>query len=98
MATFALTQAFPPKSGSVSPDADGLRHEIWRVTGDGSTTSATLTPTTIRTIVAVEGCGFTHNIAPPSAGNIAVSATATLTWGSAVGDGLYQDIRVTGLA
>ena len=95
MATFAVT-IVDPLSGERRSD-DGLLIETWRVTGDGSTTTATLTPKTIRGILDITGgTTLTHNVAPPSSGIQSTPATATLTWGTALGDGLYQDFTVRG--
>ena len=96
MATFAVTIVDPINS-TRRPDGNGLLQEIWRVTGDGSTTTATLTPTTLRGILSITGSTtLTHNVAPPTSGLQSTPATATLTWGTALGDGLYQDILVLG--
>lgn len=97
MATFAVT-IVDPLSGERRTE-DGFCQEVWRVTGDNSTTTATLTPKTIRGIVGiVGGTTLTHNIAVPSSGIQSTPSTATLTWSTALGDGLLQDIIVYGYA
>lgn len=97
--SMSAQQVYPEVSGTVSPDADGLRRELWRVTGDGSATSVTITPSTIRLIVAAYGGGMsTNNLTPPTAGYVSGATTVTLTWGTAVGNGLHQDVVLEGLA
>lgn len=98
MATFAVTLVWPTKSGERGAFTDGPGREIWRVTGDGATTSATLTPATLRLVTSVRGgTTLTHDIAPPTAGTLSGNATVALVWGTALGDGKYQDIEVEGL-
>lgn len=79
-----------PDAPAIAPARDGLRREIWRLTGDGSATSIAVTASTLTKVLAAIGAGDSTNDAAGT------GATVTFTFAAAVANGAYCFVELVG--
>lgn len=80
-----------PPNPEIRPTGGGIIVETWRLTGDGSATTVTITTDFIKRIRTAVGSGnWTHNITSSTANSF------TVTFAAALGNNLTLDVEVKG--
>lgn len=79
-----------PPSPEIYPTGGGRLTETWRLTGDGSSTTVTLTAETLDYVEAAPNGTITHNITASTVKSV------TLTFATAPGNNLTLDVDLVG--